>query len=49
MLPETAKETLSEEDINYLTMEKTKGPNSLTGIDKREGSEGECSAAVATE
>jgi hypothetical protein len=32
-----------------LTMVKTIGPNSLTGIDEREGSEGESSAAAATE
>ena len=49
MLPETAEETLSEVDKNCLTMVKTNGPNSLTRTDKREGSEGESSAAAAIE
>ena len=49
MLPETAEETLSEVDKNCLTMVKTNGPNSLTGTDKKKGSEGDFSAATATE
>ena len=49
MLPETAEETLSEVDINYLTMVKTNGHNLLTRTDKREGSRGDSSATVATE
>ena len=49
VLPETVEETLSEVDKNCLTMVKTNGPNSLIETDKREGLEGESSAAVATE
>ena len=49
MLPEIAKENLLEVDKNYLTMIKTNGPNSLIGTDKREGSEGDFSAAAAIE
>ena len=41
MLPETAEETLSDVDKNYLTMVKTNGPNSLTETEDREGSEGD--------
>ena len=47
MLPKTAEETLSEVDINCLTMVKINSPNSLSRTNKRDGSKGDSSVATA--
>ena len=49
VLLETVEETLSEVNMNCLTMVKTNGPNLLTETDEREGSEGDYSATASTE
>ena len=49
MLLETIEETLSEKDMNCLTMEKTNGLNSLTETIEREGAEIDSLAAATTE